>query len=117
MSTGDVRITVTPFELGLLLRCVEDAKGQYGDSFQTVVSLNHIRTKLLAKEYLPESGPLPTVSSHRKLKSYQRAEELARELRYQLSHASHWDGDKIGHYLLKWMRVTGKICYERPNKS
>lgn len=52
--------------------------------------------------------------SKRKLKSYQRAEMIAREVRYQLSRVDRRDENQLMKLLLKWMNVTGNIKYQRP---
>lgn len=52
--------------------------------------------------------------SKRKLESYKRAELVARELRYQLSSASHRDDKRLAQLCIHWMRMTGNIKYDRP---
>ena len=59
---------------------------------------------------------MPEISS-RKLKSYQRAEIVARELRHQLANArlfSELDTARLFKAVSNWMKVTGKIVYDRP---
>ena len=61
-------------------------------------------------------GPL----SHRRMQSLLKAEAVAQELRYQLSAASckkELDTDALVGLIVKWMRVTGKQKYERPNAT
>lgn len=58
---------------------------------------------------------MPNISK-RKLERYERAERVARELRYQLSHAQNWDAEVLIHYLLEWMQLTGSACFDRPQK-
>ena len=54
--------------------------------------------------------------SKRKLKSYQRAELVCRELRFQLGgKVCDQDLSKAVELLISWMRVTGKVKYIRPN--
>lgn len=58
--------------------------------------------------------------SARKIKSYKRAEDVAREMRHQLSAArTSFDinYDIIFELLVKWMRVTGNIKYKRPRSA
>lgn len=55
--------------------------------------------------------------SRRKLRSYTLAERTCRELRYQLTHAGRWDANALFDHLFRWMRVTGKIKYERPTPA
>ena len=60
---------------------------------------------------------MPEKISARKLKSYQRAEAVARELRYQLAdarHANDMNYAKLFRLLASWMKTTGKIKYDRP---
>ena len=52
--------------------------------------------------------------SKRKLKSYERAEEVCRELRYQIEHAQRWDANVLCDHLQRWMRTTGNVKYKRP---
>ena len=60
-------------------------------------------------------GPVrPALVSRRKMKSYERAEIVCRELRYQLAHASRWNPALLTKRLQKWMQVTGKIKYDCP---
>jgi hypothetical protein len=54
--------------------------------------------------------------SKRKLESYKRAEKLAREVRYQLSHAQRQDLGSISDFVIYWMRSTGNIAFKRPKK-
>jgi hypothetical protein len=52
-----------------------------------------------------------------KLKSYQRAEIVARELRHQLANArsfSELDTARLFQAVSNWMKITGKIVYDRP---
>ena len=55
----------------------------------------------------------PQKISKRKLKSYQRAEVIARELRYQLLTGT-CNNLRLCDMVISWMKVTGKICYKRP---
>ena len=58
--------------------------------------------------------------SNRKLKSYKKAEIVARELRYQLSHSAYIhqiDFNILFKLMLKWMDTTGNIKYVRPNEG
>lgn len=52
--------------------------------------------------------------SKRKFESYKRAEIVARELRFQLSGATRFDGNLLCDMVMNWMNITGKIKYERP---
>ena len=54
--------------------------------------------------------------SKRKLESYKRAEAVAQELRYQLSHWREEDNQRLYDFVISWMNSTGKIKYERPAK-
>lgn len=52
--------------------------------------------------------------SQRKLESYKRAEKVCREFRYQITYKGRNDMNSVVDYLLKWMDVTGKIKFKRP---
>ena len=53
--------------------------------------------------------------SKRKFESYRRAELVCRELRYQLAKVGDGiDLERLSDFVIKWMDVTGKIKYERP---
>ena len=49
----------------------------------------------------------------REQKRNEASEKVCRELRYQMSNPSEKHGDKLGNLLIKWMRLTGKVKYER----
>ena len=57
-----------------------------------------------------------SVLTKRQLESYKRAEELAREVRYQISDPRCKDRDRLAYFLEKWMKVADSIKYERPEK-
>ena len=65
---------------------------------------------------------MPTISK-RKLESYKRAEVIARAMRYQISNTTYHNGrpmyplsdSSILDMIINWMKVTGKIKYERPS--
>lgn len=42
-----------------------------------------------------------------------RAEEVCRELRWQISN-NRWDGAELCNRLALWLRVAGKDKYDRP---
>lgn len=44
----------------------------------------------------------------------ERAELVCRELRWQISDARNWDGNKLARMLSEWMKVAKKNKYERP---
>ena len=55
--------------------------------------------------------------SGRSVKSNQRAQKLAREVRHLISEdgiITGANGNKLLELLSSWMRVTGKVKYERP---
>jgi 3-deoxy-D-manno-octulosonic-acid transferase len=52
--------------------------------------------------------------SKRKLESYRRAEALAQELRYQMTHRRDEDNQRLCDFVISWMRSTGNLKYERP---
>lgn len=52
--------------------------------------------------------------SERKLESYKRAEKVCREIRWQFGHTSRQDMNKICEMIIHWMKVTGKVKYQRP---
>jgi hypothetical protein len=59
---------------------------------------------------------MPEISK-RKLESYKRAEKVCRELRHLISNRGINElpeDSRLVDDLLSWMRVTGKIKYERP---
>ena len=43
----------------------------------------------------------------------QRANEVCRELRWQLSN-NRWDGNELGKKLVRWLQVAKRDKYERP---
>ena len=54
--------------------------------------------------------------SKRKLKSYQRAEAVAQEMRYALAHR-RYDEQRVFKLVESWMKVTGSnVCYSRPGE-
>lgn len=55
--------------------------------------------------------------SKRKLESYRRAEIIARELRYQLSNRTEDNPNRLADMIIFWIKSTGEICYERPEKK
>jgi hypothetical protein len=59
-------------------------------------------------------GSVRHALSRRKMKSYERAEIVCRELRYQLAHANRWDPALLTKRLQRWMQVTGKVKYDCP---
>jgi hypothetical protein len=61
----------------------------------------------------PAEDTLMPVISKRKLKSFLHAEALAREFRHQVALNFRNEQAMFSH-LEKWMRVTGKIKYDRP---
>jgi len=55
--------------------------------------------------------------SNRKLQSYRKAEEVAREVRYQFAeHGQVFDRRKLYILISEWMNTTGMIKYERPKQ-
>ena len=55
--------------------------------------------------------------SKRKLKSYKRAEMVCQEFRYQITNNANRENlSLISDYLIRWVKVTGNIKYERPKK-
>lgn len=54
--------------------------------------------------------------SKRKLESYKKAELLARELRFQMSKSDNDDPPLLLDFVIQWMRSTGNIKYERPDR-
>ena len=57
---------------------------------------------------------MPKKLSKRKLESYQRAEIVARELRYQIASNANRNEQRLAELVINWMKVTGNIKYERP---
>lgn len=58
---------------------------------------------------------MPEISK-RKLESYERAEKVCRELRFQVAKPgiTRPDLNRSIDLLIKWMDKTGKIKFERP---
>ena len=54
--------------------------------------------------------------SKRKLESYKRAEKVAQELRYQMQSVSFKDEEALFDFVIHWMRTTGDIKFERPQR-
>lgn len=52
----------------------------------------------------------------REEKRIQRANNVCRELRYQLSNHSNWEPEILMEHLLQWMKVAKKDKYVRPEK-
>lgn len=46
----------------------------------------------------------------------QRANDVCRELRFQMSQRVNEDPEVLFHFLMKWMRVSKKDRYTRPVK-
>ena len=44
----------------------------------------------------------------------QRADEVCRELRWQLSRADRWDGNELAKKVVQWLKVAKRDKYERP---
>lgn len=53
--------------------------------------------------------------SQRRLESLLRAEDVARELRWQFS-SNQWDAVVLHELVVRWMAKTGKHKYERPRR-
>lgn len=54
--------------------------------------------------------------SKRKLESYKRAEAIAQEIRYQMTHRREEDNERLADFVISWMNSTGNIKYDRPDK-
>lgn len=53
-----------------------------------------------------------------KQKRDEKAERVCREVRYQMAkHGGIADNQTLCELLLSWMKVTGKVKYERPKLS
>jgi hypothetical protein len=71
---------------------------------------------LYGKVYtIHEDCPLENKISKRKMESYKRAEKVCQEFRYQMVFAFRENWGEVVKYLSRWMNVTGKIRYLRPN--
>ncbi len=56
---------------------------------------------------------MPEISK-RKLESYKRAEAVAQEARRFLQVCHKESPDELLEHVLHWMKVTGKVKYEKP---
>ncbi len=53
--------------------------------------------------------------SRRRMKSLLAAEDVCKQVRYELSNNGSLTGSSVD-YLLRWMSLTGKHKYELPNR-
>lgn len=54
--------------------------------------------------------------SKRKLESYKRAEAVAQEARHQLRSASVDNPARLADFVIYWMRSTGNVKFNRPDR-
>ena len=104
----DVEVQMEPYEDSF-------EESMYAFFIDTSFSKVKKRLEALSDRKLCQIGKMITT---RKIKAYERSEDLAREVRKQISEKGCCYNIQIIHTLLmKWMRLAGKRSYDKPKRK